>query len=181
MIVGGYPIEISQVPWHAQLRRNGQFNCGASIISDQWILTAAHCVSTNANYEIKVGGSHVNNDGTTYTVDQVKSHSNYSRSSVDYDFAVLKLQVKLEFSDNVQPVKLIDVDDIIENGQMSMVTGWGKTQNSSESADLLRAVDVPIVSQEICIDAYSQTTMKITPRMICAGLYGDGGKDCKSM
>lgn len=42
-IVGGFPIDIKQVPWQASMQRNGKHACGASIISDKWLLTAAHC------------------------------------------------------------------------------------------------------------------------------------------
>lgn len=42
-IVGGFPIDIKQVPWQASLQRNGNHSCGASIISNKWLLTAAHC------------------------------------------------------------------------------------------------------------------------------------------
>lgn len=43
-IVGGFPIDIKQVPWQASMQRNGKHACGASIISDKWLLTAAHCL-----------------------------------------------------------------------------------------------------------------------------------------
>lgn len=44
-IVGGFRVDISQVPWQASLQLEGSHKCGASIISDKWLLTAAHCVT----------------------------------------------------------------------------------------------------------------------------------------
>lgn len=49
-IVGGFRVDIAQVPWQASLQFNGFHKCGASIISDRWLLTAAHCV-TYVHYE----------------------------------------------------------------------------------------------------------------------------------
>lgn len=45
-IIGGTPIDISQVPWQISLELDGIHNCGGSILNEQWILTAAHCVDS---------------------------------------------------------------------------------------------------------------------------------------
>lgn len=44
-IIGGVPAKDGQVPWQVSLQRSSGFHfCGGSIISDEWILTATHCV-----------------------------------------------------------------------------------------------------------------------------------------
>jgi len=42
-IVGGTEASPNQFPWLAGLEAPGWF-CSSSIISEEWILTAAHCV-----------------------------------------------------------------------------------------------------------------------------------------
>lgn len=44
-IVGGFEIDIEEVPWQVSLQTYSSHTCGASIISENWILSAAHCVS----------------------------------------------------------------------------------------------------------------------------------------
>lgn len=73
------------------------------------------------------------------------------------------------------PIKLPEQDEKIEDGDMCLVSGWGNTQDTSESRNFLRAAKVPVVNQEECSKAYSAYG-GITPRMICAGLE-KGGKD----
>lgn len=43
-IVGGKDALKGQFPYQVSLRRHGKHNCGGSIISEWFILTAGHCV-----------------------------------------------------------------------------------------------------------------------------------------
>ncbi|CAF1604944.1 unnamed protein product [Adineta ricciae] len=44
-IVGGTVSTRGDWPWQISMERNGKHICGGSLINDQWIVTAAHCVS----------------------------------------------------------------------------------------------------------------------------------------
>lgn len=43
-IVGGVPTGVNRYPWVARLVYNGQFHCGGSLLNENYVLTAAHCV-----------------------------------------------------------------------------------------------------------------------------------------
>lgn len=43
-VVGGKPSQPTSWPWVVSIYKNGVFHCGGVLISDIWILTAAHCV-----------------------------------------------------------------------------------------------------------------------------------------
>lgn len=169
-------MNITQVPWQVSLQTHaGTYQyCGGTIIGRRWILTAGHCATRIA--EVRVGATHKYDDGHLVTVKKRYTHKKYSFGESDYDYGLLQLNDELEFNDRVQPIELPKVDDaLVEDGTMCLVSGWGRTQNSTESTDLLRGVHVPVVGQRICNTAYEG---KITARMICAGYYR-GGKDCK--
>lgn len=44
-VVGGIPSNPGAWPWLIALYQDGIFHCGGVILSDSWVLTAAHCVS----------------------------------------------------------------------------------------------------------------------------------------
>lgn len=72
-------------------------------------------------------------------------------------------------------MKLPAQDELLKPGTLGVVSGWGFTTNSDEKmSEQLRAVEVPLESQNTCIQAYG--FVSITDRMICAGFI-NGGKD----
>lgn len=173
-------MNITQAPWQVSLqtsRYQNQF-CGGSIIGDRWILTAAHCLrSSTKSYKVVVGATHKYTEGIVLDVQEAIRHDNYSAASADNDFALLKLAKPLQYTNAVQPIRLPNVGDAPPTpGTLCLVSGWGYTANPTESEDILRGVEVPIVEQRKCAKAYP--TRPVTANMICAG-FDMGDKDCK--
>lgn len=42
-VVGGGGAAAGAWPWQAALYRDGDFQCGATLVSAQWLLSASHC------------------------------------------------------------------------------------------------------------------------------------------
>lgn len=110
-------------------------------------------------------------------------HENWNRSALDYDYALLELAEPLKFTDKVKPIALPSEEDILPDGTLCEVSGWGHTHNTDMYDDMLRRVSVPIMNQQACYDNY-ETVNKVTSRMICTGneesagngaCYGDSG------
>ena len=43
-VIGGEPASAGSWPWIGLLQINGNPFCGCTLICEQWVLTAAHCV-----------------------------------------------------------------------------------------------------------------------------------------
>ncbi|XP_073821499.1 trypsin-1-like [Musca autumnalis] len=177
-IVGGHKIKISDAPHQISLQTSSHI-CGGSIISKQWILTAAHCThgKTPDRLKVRLGSSEYSRGGELIDVAEIVQHSQFNTSNVDYDYSLLKLSREIEFDETKQPANLPETkdDDTIKDGDSCYVTGWGRTQNIFERRTWLRQVEVPIFNHEECSEKYKRFG-GVTERMICAG-YIQGGKD----
>lgn len=179
-IVGGFPVNITRIPWQVSLVYSGRHLCGGSIISNEWILTAAHCLAHRSprGLQVRVGSSDSVEGGVLYPVNRTILHNFYGGLFYpDFDFGLIQLNRTITFDVGAKAVRIPKVNDAdIRPGQICLVSGWGDTRNGSEPTRYLRAVTVPKVAQKLCRKAYP---FRVTPRMFCAGYYDEGGKDCE--
>lgn len=130
-IIGGSTAERGQFPYMVSLRMTFSISLsglpfrGASIISDRWIVSAAHCTSSfPASAVVAVVGAHHNrNDGEAYSISQIVSHPNYDESDLSYDLALLQTCETIQFNEFVQPIPL--QRNFVAAGVPSVVSGWG--------------------------------------------------------
>lgn len=174
-IVGGVEIKIEQAPWQVSLQSFSSHMCGGSIISSDWVLSAAHCVEgrSPSSLKFRIGSTKYASGGRMVNVKRIVVHERWNAGRIDFDYALLELSESVTFSKKVQPIELPSVDDVIPDGTLCNVSGWGNTLKPNESKEILREATVPIVNQEECCKVYDN---RITPRMLCAG-YNKGGKD----
>ncbi|XP_053666898.1 trypsin-1-like [Anopheles marshallii] len=177
MIVGGFEINIAVTPYQVSLQYYNRHRCGGSVLSNKWVLTAAHCTvgTATSSLAVRSGSSRHASGGIVVRVQRVIDHPNYVDGTFDYDFSLLELRGRLTFSGVVQPVALPEQDEPVKDGTMTTISGWGNTQSAAESNAVLRAANVPTINQSTCNKNYERFG-GITSRMLCAG-YQQGGKD----
>lgn len=144
-IFGGQEAAIGQFPHQISLReRHGpifRHNCGGSIITNRFVLTAAHCFNRRFpapdHYRIVVGAhQNNNNDGTAHNITRWIIHEkfymnfNATTGTVRNDIALIETTKTIEYNNLVAPIALHH--RFIENEVGVVASGWGRS-NVSDS------------------------------------------------
>jgi len=183
-IVGGKPAEEGEWPWMVALHGRGRGDsgrkpfCGGTLIRDNVVVTAAHCVNTDANrYEVRIGDHNVvrGKNGPkeeTVGISKIYRHENYKSNPPQNDIALLILNKKVKIGGQVQtaclPSNPVDVD------AKCYATGWGTLKEGGRNQpDILQEVELPLLTNGDCKKGNGNS---ITDDMICAG-FEEGGKD----
>ncbi len=179
-IVGGNDATVGEYPWQVLVQPSG-FLCGGSLIDEEWVLTAAHCVVDGSNnaYDpsritVTVGEYDRNNpSGTEIAVTQVIPHESYNPATFDNDIALLRLAEPADTSDPTVGTIPLNSQSNLASGTLATVTGWGTTSSGGSTSAVLQEVNVPLVTNQSCNLSYGG---QITSNMLCAG-YDEGGRD----
>ncbi|NXY49086.1 TMPS5 protease, partial [Ceuthmochares aereus] len=133
-VVGGTDASPGRWPWQVSLYHGSQHHCGGSVLDSEWIITAAHCVHSyrqlQASAWLVFAGIITHRsikEEAGVSVKKIVYHPLYNDSSLDYDIALLKLQVPLNFSDAICAVCLPPSPQDLFQGTQCWVSGWGYT------------------------------------------------------
>ncbi|CAG9832379.1 unnamed protein product [Diabrotica balteata] len=155
------------------------WNCGATLISPNFLLTAAHCVSKEKPLRARLGVTKINDTHhQDIDVKRIRIHESYDPLGKQGDLAIIELRRNATFSDRVKPACLYwKHDDPLE----LIVTGWGKTSvfNEDDRSIILQKAKLVPVSIKSCNNTYSTRSLGIRTiqnTQICA--FGNASDAC---
>ncbi|OTF81825.1 Group 3 mite allergen-like protein (serine protease) [Euroglyphus maynei] len=186
-IVSGVSVAIGEIPWIVSIYLRDSFTCGGSLISNRFVLTAAHCFNNakSSDWFYIRYGSNVVHEGPAVLVKRVILHPNYKPPVIYHDIALLELAQPIQFSRHVQPACLATTQMYSHNmiGMKATVSGYGDSNFEGKQSDFLQAVDIRVIENEFCDKHYRRLAHAdekfrygIGRTLICAG-YEHGKKD----
>ncbi|KAG5684324.1 hypothetical protein PVAND_013559 [Polypedilum vanderplanki] len=175
-------VDISFAPYQVEIFLDYLPNCGGSLLSETFVLTAAHCTESDKNpksYSIGVGTRRIL-DIVMFNIKVIKiiDHPEYDKTTVFSDFSLFQMEKVKKFPKSAAFVKLPNKDDVLKTGEIMNIAGFGRTENGVTI--FLKGGSIPIYDQEKCKELFGH----LEKTMICAGYekpmstgscFGDSG------
>lgn len=209
-ITGGQVAEDGDWPWqvslqHRTCKKSNRFGsectwkhmCGASIVDQKWVVTAAHCIEESGYYTdnnnpgddwaVVIGmdklnynheGKNAGNDGKRFLLKRIIPHPDYVFTYITHaDIALLQLRDAMEYADDVQPICLPNGKEPA-HGERCHITGWGYTHGKGEVlSHHLRHATIPMVNFGQCRKTGIWYKLLKEDVHMCGGDVSRGGID----
>lgn len=191
-IIGGEEAPHNAWPWFAllmvQRRKSGKFSpeCGATLISAKYVLTAAHCVLEQARrpiiksrLRVRLGEldlRHPNDGEVDFGVAKIITNPKFESRTFKNDIALIELDRVVVFDASVAPACLPppssssqpdEKESLGKDGETVWVLGFGQTTYKGRTSDRLRQADLKIVSHAKCYQAFAHL-VRLTRDYLCA-------------
>mmetsp|Transcript_16593 Transcript_16593/g.29947 ORF Transcript_16593/g.29947 Transcript_16593/m.29947 type:complete len:578 (+) Transcript_16593:299-2032(+) len=147
-IINGDEAQANRYPYSVTLQDSRGHFCGGSLIGNDVVLTAAHCMRGSL-FSVRIGSDDVDK-GELVGARRVVKHPNYSSSTDEYDMALVFLKESISF--DIPLVRVNDESSYPSKGTTVVAMGWGDMDSGDNQRlpDNLREVDLEVITNKQC-------------------------------
>ncbi|XP_056392709.1 serine protease 33-like [Hyla sarda] len=190
-IVGGADSAPGEWPWQVSIQLEDFPECGGSLITNSWVLTAAHCFTQSMNvseYTVYLGAHQLSGLQQSGVVARgikgIIIHPDFTEEGSSGDIALVELENPVDFTSSILPVCLPSASVNLPAGTLCWATGWGAFKDGVplDNPKTLQEVQLALIDNKNCESMY-QASLGYNPKlklikddMMCAG-YKEGKRD----
>ncbi|KAF6084243.1 hypothetical protein HJG60_008523 [Phyllostomus discolor] len=192
-IFGGSGAPDQQWPWQASLQFHGKHICGAALIDNFWVISAAHCFQQSydaRDYLVLLGYHELHGaapHGLQAAVHRLIIHKAFNKDHfLSNDLALLQLRRPVDFTPHILPICLPEPDTMLPIYATCWVTGWGKlTENDFlPRPSQLQEGRVSLLDRRVCKVFFQASDPQgpqytIDEGVLCAGTMRDNKSICR--
>ncbi|KAA0712222.1 Granzyme M [Triplophysa tibetana] len=175
-IVNGSEARPHSRPYMVSIQKNGSHICGGFLISDQFVMTAAHCRPNTETLTVVAGAHDFENKNEKSVRIGVSSYEKYpfykrvKGKANPGDIMILKLEKKVKLNKNIKTIPIPTKPEEIKVDTECSVAGWGRLENNERSSKLMET-DVKIMNKKDCEKPWGN--LYVASNMMC--VHGHGG------
>lgn len=185
-VVGGTNAAVNSAPFIVSFQQSGMHYCAGSILNKNWVLTAAHCLSskTQVKSTILVAGSiYVAGTASTTqrrTIDHYVANDLYLGGTSPYDIGLVYTKTPFTWSNAVSAI-ILPSSGSTPTGN-AVLYGWGSTSKTNNAAypSTLQVATIPIIPLNTCEAALGPKGSDVHNTNICTGPLTGGVGICTS-
>ncbi|XP_075943495.1 duodenase-1-like [Anarhichas minor] len=167
-IINGELAPENSMLYMASVQNSKGHECGGFLISEDFVLTAAHCDLCSGITHVVLGTHDLKsvNDDNKISIKEKYKHESYVKAADGNDIMLLKLSKNVSLNGRVQTIPLPTSE--MNTQDDCQVAGWGAIKTGGPAVDDLRVVDVSIIDLEVCTQVWGS----LPANVMCAGGYG---------
>ncbi|XP_075943419.1 duodenase-1-like [Anarhichas minor] len=165
-IINGEPAPENSMLYMASLQNSKGHYCGGFLISEDFVLTAAHCDLGITHVVLGTHDLKSVNDDNKISIKEKHKHESFKNVGSGNDIMLFKLSKKVSLNGRVQTIPL--PTSVMNNQDDCQVAGWGYIKTNGKAVDDLRVVDVSIINLKDCTQVWGS----LPANVMCAGGYG---------
>lgn len=158
--------QIEKFPYQVFIRLtrdNRNWTCGGSLLTDQWVLSAAVCL-TGDNIKIILGTAHINTltpGAVVRTEGYIFKHPEHQNFREKFDVALIKLNETVPYTTKIKPIRLpSQSSDDNYVGRAFIASEYGFQLNGKPSNGFLHSTPLKVICNEKCQDYYKEAGLK---------------------
>nr|XP_003201101.3 granzyme-like protein 1 [Danio rerio] len=169
-IVNGNEARPHSRPYMVSVQCNRKHICGGFLVSEQFVMTAAHCFVNGKELTVVVGAHEYTDGASRMDVKFYHIHPGFESKTLLNDIMLLQLHKKVKKSNKVNWIPIPNADKDIKAKTKCSVAGWGKNTTHGEVSAKLMEVNVTLFDKKACQKYWGPTYS--TSKMMCTGGHG---------
>ncbi|KAK9967548.1 hypothetical protein ABG768_001944 [Culter alburnus] len=171
-IVNGAEARPHSRPYMVSIQRNNEHICGGFLVSEQFVMTAAHCFTEGERLTVVFGAHDHNNGSSRVAVNFYHIHPAFESESLLNVIMLLQLEKHVELNNNIKWISIPTKEDDIEADTVCSIAGWGSLKINGKGNNHLMETDVAVMNNTKCESKWGKKEYAAS-QMMC--VYGDGG------